>query len=85
MFPWGLEMIERQRRQDEIAFAEQQRRMKAALQDGPSLAARPHQRLVISAGRLLVDWGMKLQSRYDHGTAATLSGYGPPSEASPCP
>ncbi len=85
MFPWGSEIIERQRRLDEIDLAEQQRRINAALRNGSSPAARPHQRLVISTGRMLVNWGLKLQSRYDHGAAATLSGYGPSSEASPCP
>jgi hypothetical protein len=70
---------EKQRRQDEIKTAEAYRMLKSDPAAHP--ASRIHQRLVLALGTKMVQWGTRLQSRYEDLSATTLPDY---ASESPC-
>ncbi len=74
-------LVESYRRQDEIAAADHERLVKAALAQNASL--KRHQRWLVALGKLLMEWGCWLQSRYEKVAAPAASGQAR-AEKQPC-
>ena len=84
MYDWyTFYRAEIQRREEEIAFAEKYRLLK---QNGSSKipAEKRYQRLLISLGELMVDWGCRLQSRYETAAVPAIRDTVAESNTSPC-
>jgi hypothetical protein len=71
------------RREEEIALAEKYRLLK---QNGSSkiAAEKSYQRLLIGLGGLMVEWGCRLQSRYETAAVPAIGDYITESNPSPC-
>jgi hypothetical protein len=73
MFTWFDYLVERERRRDELARAEEWRLLEHVLRDGqsqPRVRPRRHEIFLFSLGVRLVRWGRRLQA-YRHITAST--------------
>jgi hypothetical protein len=84
MFDWyNTSTIENLRRQDEIAAAEKFRLIKEITsQDAPS--GKRQQHILARLGVKMVDWGYRLQSRYDELVAVNVGHDIHGSHSSPC-
>jgi hypothetical protein len=84
MFNWyNASTIENLRRQDEIAAAEKFRMIEGITnQDTPSRIRQQH--ILARLGVKMVDWGYRLQSRYDELVTSNVSTNIHGSPSSPC-
>ncbi|MEJ2706306.1 MAG: hypothetical protein P8074_01715 [Anaerolineales bacterium] len=73
-------LIEEQRRTEKMAEAERYRLLKSIRRPRPSL----YQRMITFVGATMVDWGCRLQSRYEPINLANFEKYVKPQEPTPC-
>jgi len=80
MNDWYLIYLnEKRQRQDDIKTAEAYRMLKNGAATRPEL--RVHQRLFLALGTRMVQWGTRLQARYQDLSSTTLRDY---ASESPC-
>lgn len=73
-------LVEEQRRKQKLAEAEQYRLLKPTRRPQPKY----FQRMITFVGVMMVDWGCRLQSRYEPVSLSNFEKYVKPQEPTPC-
>ena len=73
-------LVEEQRRTEKMAEAERYRLLKYASRPRPTLS----QRVITFVGAIMVEWGCRLQSRYEPVSLSNFEKYVKPQEPTPC-